>query len=187
MKVSRILKSIYLTHIGDVVQNGKWFCKLKKTDLSLSEHNVFGSKCTLKCNEGFAVISDGEHRRCRLKLNWIFFSLTFFSDLQRKLVNCPGQVEFDIVDCLKKIVVYLRRSEKREKLFIDKSLINLRRSSVSMSSSTSKWMPNDFRSFGTGEEPEPIEKQRKIFLSNSFSPSRKVQHGRISSHLYNTT
>ena len=55
----------FVLNEGDVVHNGKWFCKLKKTNLSLSEHNIFGSKCTLKCDEGFAVIPDGENRRCR--------------------------------------------------------------------------------------------------------------------------
>ena len=51
---------------GDVVDNGQWVCYDKrKAKLILDEHNQLGAKCYLKCDDGFAVIADGEQRRCR--------------------------------------------------------------------------------------------------------------------------
>ena len=54
---------------GDIVDNGQWVCyDQQKAKLTLDEHNKLGARCHLKCNAGFAVIADGEQRRCRLVL-----------------------------------------------------------------------------------------------------------------------
>ena len=65
----------YVPYEGDIVENGKWHCTKKRKDLPLSEHNIFGSKCELQCQEGYEVISDGRLRRCKYhkptaKLAW---------------------------------------------------------------------------------------------------------------------
>ena len=53
--------------VGDIVDNGRWSCTHKRNILSISDHNIYGAKCKLVCNDGFEVLADGAIRKCRYK------------------------------------------------------------------------------------------------------------------------